>query len=138
MGLDNGVMFKIKNKEAFGEIPVWIKREAWEEEHNYDYEILYWRKCWNVRQEILTYLAADDDEYEWNLDLNDMKNIIKILKGMYKEGPWSADYEYSMTIWDWDEVKYNYPRNLRYAKRVMRWLATKPIDSYTIYFYDSY
>lgn len=64
MGLDNGIMLKIKDKEKFGEIPAWIRREPWEDEHNYDYEILYWRKCWNVRAEILTYLAADADEYQ--------------------------------------------------------------------------
>ena len=41
MGLDNGIMLKIKDKEKFGEIPAWIRREPWEDEHNFDYEVLY-------------------------------------------------------------------------------------------------
>ena len=72
MGLDNGIDFKILDKEKFGEIPAWIKREEWEEKYGFDYEMLYWRKCWNVRQEILIYLGSSDDEYEWVLDLNDL------------------------------------------------------------------
>ena len=138
MGLDNGIDFKILDKEKFGEIPAWIKREEWEEKYGFDYEMLYWRKCWNVRQEILIYLGSSDDEYEWVLDLNDLQNIFKILKGMYKQGLWTADYECGMTIWSWDDIRYTYPRNLKYAKRVAKWLATKPKDSYEIKFYDSY
>ena len=119
-------------------MPKWIKREAWEDKYGYDYEVMYWRKCWNVRYEILAYLGASDDEYQWNLDLNDMKSIYKILKAMYKPRLWQADYDGNMTIWSWDDVKYNYRRELRYMKKMMKWLATKPSDSYDVYFYDSY
>ena len=134
MGLDNGIMFKIKDKEQFGEIPAWFKRESWEDEHNFDYEILYWRKCWNVRAEILTYLAGDDDEYEWSLTLMDLRDILKILKCLYSEQDWDE----SMTIWSWDEIGDTYLENLEYAHKVLEWLETKPADSFEIYFYDSY
>ena len=134
MGLDNGIMLKIKDKEKFGEIPVWIRREPWEDEHNYDYEILYWRKCWNVRAEILTYLAADDDEYEWNLSLMELRDILKILNHLYN---WHS-CDSSQSIWSWDEIKDTYLNNLEYARKVLKWLETKPADSFEIYFYDSY
>lgn len=134
MGLDNGIMFKIKDKERFGEIPAWIRRETWEDEYNYDYEILYWRKCWNVRAEILTYLAADDDEYEWNLTLMELRDILKILNHLYTKQNWDE----SMTIWSWDEIEDHYRDNLEYARKVLKWLGTKPADSFEVYFYDSY
>lgn len=134
MGLDNGIMFRIKNKEQFGEIPAWFRRESWEDEHNYDYEILYWRKCWNVRAEILTYLAADDDEYEWNLTLMELRDILKILNPLYTKQGWDE----SMTIWSWDEIGDRYRDNLKYARKVLKWLETKPADSFEVYFYDSY
>ena len=138
MGLDNGINLRIKNKETFGPMPAWIKREEWEDKYGYDYEVMYWRKCWNVRYEVLSYLGASDDEYEWHLDLNDMKEILKILKAMYKPHLWQADYDGHMSIWSWDDVKHSYRRELRYMKKMMKWLATKPADSYEVYFYDSY
>lgn len=134
MGLDNGIMLKIKDKEKFGEIPAWIHREPWEDEHNYDYEILYWRKCWNVRAAILSYLMADDDEYQWTLTLMELKDIFRILGTLYNWHNWDS----SQSIWSWDEIRESYKENLKYAHRVLKWLETKPTDSFEIYFYDSY
>jgi hypothetical protein len=135
MGLDNGIMFKIKNKEQFGEIPSWFRRESWEDEHNFDYEILYWRKCWNVRGEILSYLPNTHDEGgSFDMTLDQLQDICKILKGLYTKANWDE----SRSIWSWDEIKKNYPANLRYACRVLKWLHTKPEGSYQLYFYDSY
>ena len=138
MGLDNGINLKLLDKDAFGKFPKWFKRSDWEEQHGLDYEIMYWRKCWNVRYEMLSYIGASDDECQWNLDLNDMTEIFKLLKTMYKPLLWQADYDGHMTIWSWDDVKYRYRRELRYMKRIMKWLKTKPLGSYEIYFYDSY
>ena len=134
MGLDNGIMLKIKDKEKFGEIPAWILRKPWEDEHNFDYEILYWRKCWNVRAEILSYLMADDEEYQWTLTLMELKDIFKILSSLYNSRNWDS----SQSIWTWDEIGEFYKNNLKYAKKVLKWLKTKPIDSFEVYFYDSY
>ena len=58
MGLDNGLCLKIKNREKFGTLPTWIKYEEWEQKGNYDIELLYWRKCWNVRDVIFDFLHA--------------------------------------------------------------------------------
>lgn len=127
-------MFKILDREKFGDIPSWFKREAWEDQNNYDYEVLYWRKCWNVRAEILSYLEASDDEYEWTLSLMDLQDICKILKKIYTKENWDE----SQSIWSWDEIKETYIENLRYACRVLKWLNTKPEGSYRLYFYDSY
>ena len=134
MGLDNGIMLKIIDKEKFGPMPAWIKREEWEDQYNYDYDILYWRKCWNVRAVILSYLEASDDEYEWTLSLMDLQDICKILKKLYTKENWDE----SQSIWSWDEIKKTYITNLRYACRVLKWLHTKPEGSYQLYFYDSY
>lgn len=134
MGLDNGIQFKILDKQKFGDIPKWFRREDWEDQHNFDYEVLYWRKCWNVRAEILSYLEASDDEYEWTLSLMDLQDICKILKKLYTKENWDE----GGSIWSWDEIKKNYPANLKYARKVLKWLETKPEGSYELYFYDSY
>ena len=135
MGLDNGIMFKINNKEQFGDIPKWFRREEWEEQHNFDYEVLYWRKCWNVRAEILSYLPNTHGEGgEFDMTVDHLEDICKILKGLYTKANWDD----SQSIWSWDEIKKNYPANLRYARKVLKWLRTKPEGSYQLYFYDSY
>lgn len=134
MGLDNGIMLKIKNKEKFGEIPAWILRKPWEDEYNFDYEILYWRKCWNIRAEILGYLRANSDEYQWTLTLAQLKDIIKVLDSFLVWHNWDS----SQSIWTWDEIGESYRNDLKYARKVAKWLKTKPEDSYELYFYDSY
>ena len=135
MGLDNGIMFKIKNKEKFGAIPSWFRREEWEEKYNYDYEVLYWRKCWNVRDAILNYLPNTND-YGGNFDmtLEQLEDIFEILKGLYNEESWDE----GDSIWSWEEVGEAYIEHLEYARKVLAWLKTKPEDSYQLYFYDSY
>lgn len=136
MGLDNGIQFKILDKQKFGDIPSWFKREAWEDKYEYDYEILYWRKCWNVRGAILNYLCDffDEEEVETNITLGQLEDIFAILKTLYTKESWND----GGSIWSWDDVKKNYPANLKYARKVLKWLRTKPSDSYQLYFYDSY
>lgn len=135
MGLDNGIQFKILDKQKFGDIPEWFKREAWEDQYNYDYEVLYWRKCWNVRAEILGYLPNTDNE-GGNFDMtpDQLENIFSILKGLYSKDNWDE----GASIWSWDEIGESYKNNLKYARKVLKWLKTKPEGSYQLYFYDSY
>lgn len=136
MGLDNGIQFKILDKQKFGDIPSWFRREAWEDKYEYDYEILYWRKCWNVRSAILGYLGDffDEEEVETNITLDQLEDIFAILKTLYTKESWDE----GGSIWSWDDIKKNYPANLKYARKVLKWLRTKPSDSYQLFFYDSY
>ena len=133
MGLDNGIMLKIKDREAFGEVPPWVEHFTWDGPDTY--EINYWRKCWNVRAEVLEYLGAEDEEYEWELNPSDLIDIVNILDAaLYKEDKWDD----SCSIWEWSEIGEIYLEKLRYQERIAKWLQTKPANSYVIYFYDSY
>ena len=136
MGLDNGIQFKILDKQKFGKIPSWFRREAWADKYEYDYEILYWRKCWNVRSAILDYLCDffDEEEVETNITPDQLEDIFAILKTLYTKENWNK----GGSIWSWDEIGKNYPANLKYARKVLKWLKTKPEGSYQLYLYDSY
>lgn len=134
MGLDNGIQFRILDREKFGDIPKWFKREPWEEKHGCDYEVLYWRKCWNVREVILFYLNGHEEGGEFPMSLDDLKCINSILKKLYTKKNWDEN----QSIWSWDEIKKYYKFKLRYAKKVAAWLKRKPVGSYELYFYDSY
>lgn len=134
MGLDNGIMLKIIDKEKFGPMPAWIKREEWEDKYGYDYEILYWRKCWNVRDVILFYLNGHGEGGDHPMNLDDLEYINKTLKKLYTKKNWDE----RQSIWSWDEIKDTYKSNLKYAEKVAKWLQDKPEGSYELYFYDSY
>jgi hypothetical protein len=64
----------------------------------------------------------------------DLKDICKLLKKLYTKENWDEMH----SIWSWDEIKKTYPSNLKYARKVLKWLETKPEGSYELYFYDSY
>ena len=134
MGLDNGIMLKIIDKEKFGPMPAWIKREEWEDKYNFDYEILYWRKCWNVRAVILFYLNGHQEGGDFPMNLDDLEYINKTLKKLYTKKNWDE----RQSIWSWDEIKDTYTHNLKYAEKIAKWLKDKPVGSYELYFYDSY
>ena len=130
MGLDNGIVLKIIDREEFGPIPEWFRHEEWERED--EYEINYWRKCWNVRAEIMAYLGMDNDQCEAVMTVDDLRTVNKIVKSIYNPTDWSN------SIWDWDEIKDCYLRKLAYAKRMAQFLKKRPASSYEIFFYDSY
>ena len=135
MGLDNGICLKLIDKETFGDIPSWIHREEWEDRYNFDYEVLYWRKCWNVRGAIMEYLGMSGDDYEHAMTVYDLEDIVDILERyVYGEDNWKD----GLSIWTWEEIGDHYTKCLEYALKVAEWLRTKPLGSYELYFYDSY
>jgi hypothetical protein len=133
MGLDNGITLKIKDREKFGEIPAWLIHESWEPAD--EYEVHYWRKCWNVRGEILNYFHVDmEGGDDYSMGLSDLVGINELLKPLYSRSGWDE----SLSIWAWKDIKSSLLNRLKYAEKVAKWLKDKPIDSYQLYFYDSY
>jgi hypothetical protein len=135
MGLDNGIIAKIGieneklRKKLFKHFTL---------NFNKDYEIAYWRKCWNVRKLII--LALKDNKHivpdidsRIELTIEDIDKIIKILKSFTKYN-WE-DHGYSP--WSYKELKpFNkiYIKNLKKIKRLMK----KFPNELEVYFYDSY
>lgn len=128
MGLDNGVICKnIKHND----IPTWVKL-PWDLKHE-DIELVYFRKCWGIRGEILRLLHAKDDEYEISVEAEDIIPIVKILmkyldKEYYDE---NAD-----SIWEYDDYK----ENIQHSIINLMWLKVymEAHLNVTCYFYDSY
>lgn len=141
MGLDNGISLKIKDKAKFGELPSWMIYQEWEKQNNYDPELLYWRKCWNVREVIFNHLhenhckIVDDCSEDMSMPLEVFISLCEKLMTCYTEQWWT---EHDDTIWSYKEIKENYPSNLLYAMCVAGYLSSRDPSSYEIYFYDSY
>lgn len=103
MGLDN--MFFIREKATGKEVDL---AEAVQDSQYFmdgveTVNIMYMRKYWGVRNEIMEYLRADDlHDYEIPIDAAQLEGVIKIL---YK----FTDKEYfnnngGSTIWSWEEA----------------------------------
>lgn len=148
MGLDNGIRLKIKDKEKFGDTKKLYSMFSWTNEGS-EYELLYWRKCWNVRREISEVLAdaynngnAEHDKYfdenginDYIFNLKAFKNILIRLRKIYKKSWWEENDD---SIWEWSECGSNYKSWLIKAWKVFDVLKDKDADSYELSFYDSY
>lgn len=136
MGLDNGII--IRNKQT--------KEEVTCEEANISFQffmgdnsstILYMRKYWGVRNEIVDALDMQDD-YEKILTSADIQTIIGIL--------WNfTDKEYfeenaGSSIWDWQEALSTLMRGICNLKIILNDIevGNLDLDKYEIVFYDSY
>lgn len=136
MGLDNGIC--IRTKERSSEIPIEFQTFIYSDGMQ-NYEILYWRKCWGIRNAIIDYLitkhpmAYTIDNSDFSLNLADLGGIYGILCIFNNEEYWKENAD---SIWEWKEFE----AQLKTQLSNMRWLisyAMRNPDA-DIYFYDSY
>ena len=135
MGLDNSI--EIKRNAYTNSIPELRQFELeYDKAYEYDFEICYWRKCWNIRNDILWIIGERfGDQYEYVLTKEDIDQIIKLLES-YNAGNFEDSGSY---IWDWDDDEYPYSKKIQQdieSLKVLRQLMDKyELD---VYFYDSY
>ena len=135
MGLDNGIVLKAKTSRGLKYLT---------ENHSfyfyYNDEIGYWRKCWNIRHNILNAFA--DKNYDGNggcIDLTSVKDLVNMaetLKYFLHEENW----EKSESIWDWYIVLPSVAEAIKKLRYLIEDIENEDIsiDDLNIYFYDSY
>lgn len=129
MGLDNGLVCRnIKRND----IPYWVNLPFdWRDE---DVDLLYFRKCWGIRGEILAKLhCIKNNDSRTPVESEDILPIVKILM-QYLDKEYYDDNADS--IWEYEEAYSNIQRsiiNLIWLKTYME--GHKDV---TAYFYDSY
>ena len=131
MGLDNGI--EVRRNAHTSSIPELLQFEL---DYDKDFEVCYWRKCWNIRDDILWIIGERfGDQYEYVLTKEDIDQIIKLLES-YNAGNFEDSGSY---IWDWDDDEYPYSKKIQQdieSLKVLRQLMDKyELD---VYFYDSY
>lgn len=133
MGLDNGILVtkdSVTNKIAQKLLSRYI-----DEYSPNCYEITYWRKCWNIRRELINILNFDgstpnDCDYPIT-SIDQVNQIIDYLKSL-NEKTWNDDD----SIWSWEEIEYSIKKQIRALKTLkLAMLFDKNIEAY---FYDSY
>ena len=125
MGLDNGITVKrTAQTENISEMRLF--EDDYVRKYKCDYEVCYWRKCWNIRNKIL------DVVYPWEpLSVEDIDKIIEVLKSFTTDN-WEDE---GSSIWCFDnmeETLRDQINNLGVLKRLMQ------EHELEVYFYDSY
>ena len=133
MGLDNAIC--VRRTSVSNVIPkLAVFSYSWDKEHKCDFEIAYWRKCYNIRNGIFN-LGLGYDEAEYPLTVQNIDQIIKLLKS-YNSKNWQ---ENGGSIWDWDDEEFPYSKKIRLDIKNLK-LLRKLMNKYDleVYFYDSY
>jgi hypothetical protein len=106
----------------------------WDKEFRYDFEICYWRKCWNVRHMVMDRVAGSYDNFEVALTKDDIDNIIDGLNS-FNGANWDLD---GGSIWEWDG-EWGYSDYIQQNIEDLK-LLRQLMDKYEleVYFYDRY
>lgn len=136
MGLDNGISVR-RNSPAFERNYKWFSNfeEEWSKTHEYDIDICYWRKCYNIRNAIFDKIeSVSDNDISANLTVEDIDIIIEIL-AFYDEDSWENGGR-GGSIWEWEVIQ---PILCKQCAALMElhdlMIADPEIE---VYFYDSY
>lgn len=132
MGLDNGIYIK-RNKYSENIAALKKYEEDWDKEHFYDFEICYWRKCWNVRSDILNILSSPYNGEGGRIEIlkDELYDILKLLKS-YNFQTWNNND----SIWSWEEHKKINKQHIKNIKKLIQ--LKEKLPDLEMYFLDSY
>ena len=135
MGLDNSI--QIKRNTSTNSITELKQFElSYDNKHQFDFEICYWRKCYNIRNMIMDVVeSARDNDNSGILTTTDIEKIIHGLQS-FNSANWQ---ENGGSIWDWDDEEYPYSEKIQRDIENLKNLQTL-MEKYDleVYFYDSY
>jgi len=141
MGLDNGLTIEPKTAKAKKFMKKNFKHLKNTFEEN-TYEVLYARKCWNIRHRFLDYgfLRDANLDGEKRIYIEDIPTIIdKILKYFLEEDNWREDGD---SIWDWHIMLPHIANAISNLRKFLDYLENDDEeyseDDFFISFYDSY
>lgn len=134
MGLDNGIQVK-RTSETNQIKELSIFNQDWDKELKCDFEVCYWRKCYNIRHMIIDRVDGFEDSLGTNLTKDDIDNIIDGLQSFDLDN-WDDD---GGSIWDWNDEECPYSEYVQQNIKDLQ-LLRQLMDKYEleVYFYDSY
>jgi hypothetical protein len=131
MGLDNGIYLQDIKREQI-KFP-WFVSLPFDNDFENRLEICYWRKCWGIRSKIRTILRMKEDEFEHEVEEDDIPALVRALEVFLDEEYWD---QFADSIWSYNEYK---PHLLEQIKNLL-WLREYLKEHLNVkcYFYDSY
>ena len=131
MGLDNGIEIQRHEKSMSVYNKIKHFEKSGDKEHEYDFEVLYYRKCWNLRGIIADAIGGIYDNLETPVEREHIPKIISALKSV-NEKNWEDE---GGSIWEYKEQKPHIKRHIKNLKYLYRLMGKYDLD---VYFYDSY
>ena len=126
--MDNGVVIKKNDKT----VNIEDKLANTFEEYRTEYSVTYWRKCWNLRNEILYIINHRyDEEFEYALDAEDVEQIIEYLQSLDSD-TWNDS---GASLWDWEEMEEHIQQDIDSLSVLAELMQEYDLD---VVFYDSY
>lgn len=131
MGLDNSIEIKrTPYTDSISELRQF--NLDWDNKHECDFSVCYWRKCWNIRNGILDILGDRfSDQWRFHLNTENIDKIIAFLKSLNKHN-WNDD---GGSIWTWEEYKNHIKDDIKKLKMLRKLMKKYDLK---VVFIDSY
>lgn len=135
MGLDNGAYIKSNKRKLTREMLPKGILYRFEKDYCGEIEILYWRKCWGLRDNTLRlFNHMSDNDYKFDIDTPEqVMEWIEMIASWLDEEKWEDD---GRSIWSYDEIKPMLIQNIINLSIIYMFMSENP-DIY-LEFYDSY
>lgn len=138
MGLDNGIILKTKKKLNISEdIPSYAKiEESYMDSEctgGFEYDVCYWRKCWNIRSKMKEIIDMPEMDYRRELTI---PNLMAISNMLYSCLCHPEDWIFEDCFWTFDEMMPHIAQDIVNISWLIEYLKDDT-HSYC-YFYDSF
>lgn len=135
MGLDNSIAVRSNRRKITREM---LPKEIiypFDEDYDDEVEILYWRKNYGLRNEVVHKLPTyKDSDWEYIIETpSQVFDLIKIIISFMDRDKWEEDGD---SIWEYDEMLPTLQRDIINLAIIAAFMKNNP-DIYLI-FYDSY
>jgi len=142
MGLDNGLM--IQGKTAAGRRMLKDNFNHLKDEYSdgtVEYEFIYWRKCWNMRNRMEEFGLLDDADNK-TLTIENLVTVVEdVLKYFLNEDNWVHGNSFSNgSIWNWTTMIATIAQEIHDIREFIEDVEANELtdEDFKIYFYDSY
>ena len=136
MGLDNGIYVRSNRRKITRDMLPLELDYPFEKDYNDDgVEILYWRKNWGIRTEVVnTFNPDNNNEYHYLIETpEEVFTLIKIIVSWMDKEKWEEEGD---SIWGYEEMRHILQQNVINLAIIAAFMKNNP-DIY-LTFYDSY
>ena len=136
MGLDNGFYVKSNKRKITRDILPTGITYPFDKDYMDEVEIVYHRKDWGWRNEIMNTFGWRDNNTQWKFEIekpSDVMTLIDITASWMNEERWENE---GSSIWAYDEIHDRLVHDIVNFALIMAFMENNP-DIY-LEFYDSY
>lgn len=142
MGLDNGITLTTRTKLDLNDWEIkpdyiTVEFDEWGTEDSnkgYVYNICYWRKCWNVRSDILEILDAGRERGIYRIET--VSQVLRIREALVNYLLYPE--RWGDSIWSMDEMAPHLAQDIMNLGWLVDYMKEHKGEKFVIEFYDSY